>query len=155
MYPFTSSLIYNPMRSHWFPLAMTDELMFHTMMYACAVHMTYLGKGYQRESAEILQCIVREINKRIMDAGDSAKYSDSTVCAVSCLAMTEVYCNEANRVLATTNRIPYHDQAASGSWDKWKLHAEGMRRMITLKGGMNTIAEPLRMKIHRYVTTIA
>jgi hypothetical protein len=140
------------MRSHWFPLAMGDELMFHTTLFACTTHMCYLGKGYERECAEILQRIVREINRRIVDAGDSANYSDSTICAVSCLAMTEVYCNEANRVLATTNRTRHNEQAAIGNWDKWKLHIEGMKRMLDLKGGMDSIAEGLRMKIYRSVT---
>jgi len=133
-------------------MAMGDELLFHTALFACVTHMCYLGKNLHRESAELLQRIVRELNRRIAEAGDSANYSDTTVCAVSCLAMTEVYCNEANRVLVTTNRIRYDEQVAVGSWDKWKLHIEGMKRMLLLKGGMKTIAEGLRMKIYRCVT---
>ena len=137
------------MRSHWFPMAMNDDLMFHTTLFACVTHMCYMGKNLHRESAELLQHIVREINRRIVEVGDSTNYADTTVCAVSCLAMTEVYCNEANRVLVTTNRMRYDEQVAVGSWDKWKLHIEGMKRMLLLRGGMGTIAEGLRMKIYR------
>jgi hypothetical protein len=85
--------MFNPMKSHWLPMAMGDELMFRTTLFACTMHMSYLGKGYTRECAEILQTIVREINKRIVDAGNSGNFSDATVCAISCLALTEVYCN--------------------------------------------------------------
>ena len=131
---------------------MCDELMFKTTLFACTMHMSYLGKGFVRECAEILQTIVREINKRIVDAGNSANFSDATVCAVSCLALTEVYCNEANRPLVPTNQRNYDEQVAPGNWDKWKLHIEGMKRMINLRGGMQTIAEGFRMKIHRLVT---
>ena len=133
-------------------MAMCDELMFKTTLFACTMHMSYLGKGFVRECAEILQTIVREINKRIVDAGNSANFSDATVCAVSCLALTEVYCNEANRASVPTNQRNYDEQVTPGNWDKWKLHIEGMKRMINLRGGMETIAEGFRMKIHRLVT---
>src|SRR5262249_20607772 len=134
VYPLSPCLIFNPMKNHWFPMAMGDELMFITTLFACIMHMSYLGKGYSRECAEILQTIVREINKRIVDAGDSPNFSDATICAISCLALTEVYCNQANRVQVPTNERNYDEQVASGNWDKWRLHIEGMKRMISLKG---------------------
>ena len=140
------------MKSHWLPMAMCDELMFRTTLFACTMHMSYLGKGYSRECAEILQTIVREINRRIVDAGVSGNFSDSTICAISCLALTEVYCNQANRVLVPTNERNYDEQVIPGNWDKWRLHIEGMKRMINLRGGMETIPEGFRMKIHRLVT---
>ena len=133
-------------------MAMCDELMFRTTLFACTMHMTYLGKGYSRECTEILQTIVREINRRIVDARDSANFSDSTVCAISCLALTEVYCNEANRVLVPTNERNYDEQVVPGNWDKWRLHIEGLKCMISLRGGMQTIPEGFRMKIYRLVT---
>jgi hypothetical protein len=133
-------------------MAMCDELMFRTTLFACTMHMSYLGKGYSRECAEILQTIVREINRRIVDAGVSGNFSDSTICAISCLALTEVYCNQANRVLVPTNERNYDEQVIPGNWDKWRLHIEGMKRMINLRGGMETIPEGFRMKIHRLVT---
>ena len=133
-------------------MAMCDELMFRTTLFACIMHMSYLGKGYDRECAEILQTIVREINKRIVDAGDSANFSDATVCAISCLALTESYCNQANRVLPPTNERNYYEQVAPQNRDKWRLHIEGMKRMINLRGGMHTLPEAFRMKVHRLVT---
>jgi hypothetical protein len=152
VYPLSQCLIFNPMKSHWLPMAMCDELMFRTSLFACIMHMSYLGKGYNRECAEILQTIVREINKRIVDAGDSSNFSDATVCAISCLALTEAYCNQANRVLLPNNERNYYEQVAPRNRDKWRLHIEGMKRMINLRGGMHTVPESFRMKVHRFVT---
>jgi len=152
VYPLSPCLIFNPMKSHWLPMAMSDELMFRTTLFACITHLSYLGKGYSRECAEVLQTIVREINKRIVDAGNSPNFSDATVCAISCLALTEAYCNQANRFLPPTNKHDYDEQKASVNRDKWRLHIEGMTRMISLRGGMRTIPESFKMKIHRLVT---
>jgi hypothetical protein len=95
VYPFSSSFIFNPMTSHWFPLAITDELMFHTALFACTAHMVQLGKGCSQENSELLHRIVRRLSNRIVQARDNGHYSDTTIAAVSCLAMTEVSVEDA------------------------------------------------------------
>lgn len=87
------------MLTYSFAMAMSDELAFYTILFASTMHMGFLGKGYGRESAELLQNVIREINRRISNVGDSSNYSDATVYAVCTLAIIEVYCNHANRVL--------------------------------------------------------
>lgn len=83
------------MLNYSFPMGMSDELAFHTILFATTMHIGFLGKGYGRESAELLQTIIREINRRISDAGNSANYSDGTIFAVYTLAIVEVFCTES------------------------------------------------------------
>lgn len=82
-------------------MAVTDELLFITSLFACTAHMIQVGRGYVQENAELLHRVVRLLNQRIIDAGDSGNYSDATICSVSCLALTEVWLDTPIQVLST------------------------------------------------------
>ena len=115
---------FNPIKTIWFPTAVTDEVLLHTILFSSAIHL-YASQHHDFKDSELLmKVILNRLNRRISDG----KISDATIGAVSCLALCE---NEV------------------GNHKKWQVHMAGMSEMIRVRGGMSSIQDGMRMKIHR------
>ena len=89
-----SHLAFNPVKTSWFPLAITDELLLHTILFSSAVNISFLKEHRQSaEASDIMKTIFRLLTSRI--EGQS-EISDATIGAVSCLAMVEVSCSHTS-----------------------------------------------------------
>jgi len=78
---------FNPIQSVWLPLALTDEVLLHAILYATALHLWRATSGdSSRDVSTLTNIVFNGINRRLADN----KLSDATVGAVSCLAMVEV-----------------------------------------------------------------
>ena len=85
-----SHLAFNPVKTSWFPLAIADELLLHTILFASAVTISFVKERRQSEEAsDIMKPIFRLLTSRLED---KSKITDATIGAVSCLAMIEVSC---------------------------------------------------------------
>lgn len=81
-------MLFNPVKTTWFPLAITDEVLLHTVLFASVVHISFVsGCRSSEESDVIMEPIFRQLGRRLQDY---TKLSDATIGAVSCLAMVEV-----------------------------------------------------------------
>jgi hypothetical protein len=90
LYPLESYLSFNPVIKSWFPLAITDELLLHTVLFSAAVTMSFKAEhGQSAEASNIMKPIFHLLTSRLKD---HSKISDATIGAVSCLAMIEVNC---------------------------------------------------------------
>jgi hypothetical protein len=88
LYPLESHLSFNPVRRSWFPLAITDELLFHTVILSAAVTLSFRSEHRQStEASKIMRPIFRLLTSRLKN---QSSISDATIGAVSCLAMIEV-----------------------------------------------------------------
>lgn len=88
LYPLESHLSFNPVQKSWFPLAITDELLLHTILFSSAVTLSFESeRGQSEEASSIMKPIFRLLASRLEG---QPKMSDATIGAVSCLAMTEV-----------------------------------------------------------------
>ena len=86
-----SHLTFNPVKTSWFPLAIADELLLHTILFASAVTISFTKEHRQStEASDIMKPIFRLLTLRLED---KSKITDATIGAVSCLAMIEVSCS--------------------------------------------------------------
>jgi hypothetical protein len=91
MYPKGLRLRFNPLRSRaWFHFAVTDAALFHALLYSGALYLALLeGKT---ESTEMLYHQNQMISIVVRRLSQSNEVKDSTIGAISCLALGEVRC---------------------------------------------------------------
>jgi len=88
LYPLESHLTFNHVKTFWFPLAITDELLLHTVLFSSAATLSFESeKRLSTEASDIMKPIFRLLASRLEH---QSKISDATIGAVSCLAMVEV-----------------------------------------------------------------
>ena len=128
MYPMELYFHFNPLSpERWFQTALADTAQFHALLYAsCVYHGLVQGITESREAALHLERASRLINDRL--SGPAAEITDTTIGAVSCLAMGE---------------------AVRGHPDAWNVHMSGLRQMIQMRGGFSALHGYLRQKIYR------
>lgn len=126
MYPLEDFFGFNPVKSFWFPAALTDEVLLHTVMYSAAWGLAQSDPS--RGAQDLLQLsgpIFRLLTERL---GGRKPVNDATIGAVSCLVMVE---NMSNNQAKRT------------------LHMNGLQQMIKSRGGLENIDPSLVMKIIR------
>lgn len=78
---------YNTLAEIWLPVAITDELLLHAILFSSALHLYGMTNNDGFKDAGLLMKVVFDrLNRRIRNA----TLSDATIGAVSCLAMCEV-----------------------------------------------------------------
>jgi hypothetical protein len=126
LYPLQPFLTFNPVRQHWFPTALTDEVLLHTIMYSAALGLSLSPSPPADLSlTALVSPILRLLSTRL---STPFAVSDGTIAAVSCLVMVE------------TQR---------GNSDKSALHLQGLSQMIRARGGMENVSPDLVTKIAR------
>ena len=86
-YPLEKRLAYNPVKSGWFPLAFQDEILFRSVLFSSASHLSHEHGQSASKPATLVQPVFQHLNKRLRNP-DSL--TDTTIGIVSCLAMVEV-----------------------------------------------------------------
>ncbi|KEF57165.1 uncharacterized protein A1O9_07355, partial [Exophiala aquamarina CBS 119918] len=112
---------YNTLQKIWLPVAVTDEVLLHTILFASAL---YFHRDDFKDASLLMKVILDRLNRRL----HNKTLSDATIGAVSCLAMCE-------------NTLGKHQRYA--------MHMSGMAEMVRVRGGMATIRRELQMKIYR------
>ena len=126
MYPLQAFLGFNPVQAFWFPMALTDEILLYTIMYSAAFGLSQADpKTNPNDINQLAGPIFQLLTSRL---ADRSSINDTTIGAVSCLAMVE---------------------NMSGNRAKWKVHVNGLREMIKTRGGIENIHASLVMKIIR------
>jgi hypothetical protein len=126
MYPLQAFFGFNPVKSFWFPMALTDEVLLHTIMYSAAFGLAQADP--ERGASDLMQLagpILQLLTDRL--AGKTP-VNDATIGAVSCLVMVENMSNDQ---------------------EKRRLHMNGLQQMIKSRGGLENIDQGLVMKIIR------
>ena len=90
MYPIASSQTFNPLRSpEWFHYAVSDKAMLHAVLYAGSIYLALLeGRTESKDSIHHLSKTISIVNLRLNES--TAFIEDSTMGAISCLALGEV-----------------------------------------------------------------
>jgi hypothetical protein len=95
VYPFEAHLSFNPVKTAWWNHAITDEVLFYTVLFASATHRGICnGDPESKEAGLLMKSALPLLGERLKNS--PLKLSDATIGAVSCLAMTEV------RILSST-----------------------------------------------------
>jgi hypothetical protein len=129
LYPLQRYLGFNPVQRFWFPMALTDEVLLHTIMYSAAFSLSQTrdtaGLSASNDLIQLVAPILRLLKDRL--AGETT-INDATIGAVSCLVMVE---------------------NTAGNREKSQLHLKGLQQMILARGGLENIDPGLVMKIVR------
>lgn len=74
---------YNTLQKIWLPVAVTDEVLLPTILFASALHVHH---DEFKGASLLMKVILDRLNRRLR----AKTLSDATIGAVSCLAMCEV-----------------------------------------------------------------
>ena len=124
-YPLEKRLAYNPVKSGWFPLAFQDEILFRSVLFSAASHLSHEHGQSESKPAALVQPVFQHLNKRLRNT-DSL--TSTTIGVVSCLAMVEI---------------------SLGNYDNWKIHMSAIKEMVRLRGGLQNLEEAIQIKITR------
>ncbi|KAF4632435.1 hypothetical protein G7Y89_g5703 [Cudoniella acicularis] len=137
VYRYISVIAYLPQDIHgakfltpqgWLPLAVTDAALFHCLLCGAALHRDVtIGKPESIARFKHLKEAVHLINTQLQDPGK--QISDSTIVSVAHLA--DYGCMADN-------------------YAEWKIHINGLQRMVQLRGGFKALSQDLQSKIYRY-----
>ena len=129
--------------SAWFPLIMTDAALFHALLCTSALfglHDIAVQRKHMLES-------IRLINGRL--SGDGAT-SDATITAILFMAKAEV--SYAVKESVKLLKLTMGSQYFQGNHGVWSVHMDGVKRIVELRGGMETLSQLIQQKIYRSVT---
>lgn len=130
MFEQSPTVDFNPMRDVWFPLDLSNAASFNGMLAHSAAHLAYL-RG-EKHSMEVLKYKVEAVslvNKWLRD--ESTMLSDHTFAAVVRLLTFEVVSMRSfSRCFANVV------QRYWGTEDVWRVHRDGLERMIKARGGI-------------------
>jgi hypothetical protein len=146
VYPAGLRLHFNPIRSReWLHFAVTDAAMLQAMLYGGAVYLALLeGKTESWDMMYHQHQTVSILNKRLCDS--TLHIADSTISAISCLALGEVGCYSANFYKMADNSI---SQAITGNPNKWHIHMRGIQQMLRKRGGTSSLDPLIQVKLQR------
>ncbi|KAG9241669.1 hypothetical protein BJ878DRAFT_545019 [Calycina marina] len=120
---------YNPISETWLPMAFKDPALLHCLIF-CADGYSALADGVRERPLAVMHLkeASRMVNQRLR--GPNPIITDSTLVIVCTLA---------------------HAEKLKGNVENWKIHLEGLREMIELRGGMEAFADKrmVQNKIHR------
>lgn len=89
MYPLGSHLKSNPIRSVWFDRAITNEVLFHGILFTAAIRLSLSNAdtSLQEDATSLMAFLLRQVNRRL-ESPDTV--SEGSIAAVACLAIAEV-----------------------------------------------------------------
>ena len=151
MWPLESSLHFNPVSpAGWFDWALSDEALFHALLYTTA---TYAGlvRGTTESKEAVLHAglSMKLIGERLGKTLSNGGREEGIIGAVSCLAFTE-----ASYLCAKIEEqwLLMEVQALRGDFEKWGIHMRGIKQMVGIQGGTSKLSLTLQLKIYRYVS---
>ncbi|KAJ5825157.1 hypothetical protein N7474_002295 [Penicillium riverlandense] len=129
---------FNPMRDVWFPLDLSNASSFNCIMAHSAAHLSHLYAGTPprrgTNSSDTLKYKIEAVRILRGWLGDPAKeLSDDSFAAVVRLLTFERYW---------------------GTVADWKIHRDGLQRMIDAKGGVEALHENWRLELVVYLVSL-
>ncbi|KAI1376859.1 fungal-specific transcription factor domain-containing protein [Hypoxylon crocopeplum] len=116
LYPIEAYWGFNPSRDVWVPLALTDPVLLNSVLFTSEQFLARMtGKKECPLAINHLTQTIQILNERLRDP--SQQISDPTIAAVTGLALTE---------------------QSSGNHENWRIHMEGIKRMVEMRGGLST-----------------
>jgi Fungal specific transcription factor domain len=148
MFPIGSSLKRSPLKSpEWLHFAVTDEAMFHAMLYAAAMYLALLeDRTESRDTLYHQNRTISILQRRLRTSSQS--FDDSTLGAISCLAIGGVSLSPEAKYSSLTF------QAISGNVNIWHMHMRGLKQMIRSGGSFSSLSPLLQAKLRRKVTPV-
>ncbi|RJE25469.1 hypothetical protein PHISCL_02225 [Aspergillus sclerotialis] len=127
---------FNPMKDVWFPLDLSNASSFNCIMAHSAAHLSHLYAGTPprrgTNSSEALKYKVEAVRILRLWLNDPEKeLSDDSFSAVVRLLTFERYW---------------------GTVQDWKIHRDGLQRMIDARGGVGTLHENWRLELVVYLS---
>ncbi|KAK6383106.1 hypothetical protein LTS17_003776 [Exophiala oligosperma] len=120
-----ASVSSNAIKEIWLPAAINDEVFLHVILLSSAMHyISTMNCQDVGDSKVLLKVIFDRLNRRLQ----TGNYSDTTIGAVSCLALCD---------------------NSEGNHTQWAMHAAGMSEMIRNRGGIASIPPEKRLKLYR------
>ncbi|KAJ5731635.1 uncharacterized protein N7483_006143 [Penicillium malachiteum] len=122
----------NPMTDYWLPMAMVDDAFFHIILGCANSHFSPDEPDKPDHNYLVtikhLNAAIAIVNKRIQN--------DKVPTAATLVTISTIAMIEKNR----------------GSHENWKIHMQGLHKLVTLRGGLDALeAQPLAIgKIYRY-----
>lgn len=106
LYPLESCLKSNPLRApEWFHYAIRDAAMLHGMLYAGSLYLALLeGRTESKDTLHHLSHVISIVNQRLREPGQGVE--DSTIGAISCVALGEVRVSILPKIQLTQNCRP-------------------------------------------------
>lgn len=142
MFSLESILESNPLRNpEWFQYAATDAAMMHAMLYSGSLYMCLFDQGTWGGDVVFHQMrTVGILGERLRGKGrgkggglrfereDEVDIEDSTVGAISCLALGE---------------------AVMGNKEMWSMHMQGLKQVLSIKGRLGGLSPLMKAKLRR------
>lgn len=131
MFPL-KTLTSNPLMSpEWFRFAVADEAMLHAVLYSASVYLALLqGQKESKDTIYHQSQILSILRKRLMFPDSGKEKEESTIGAISCLALGE---------------------AVAGNRERWAMHMRGIKELVSVRGGMQSLRPLMQAKLCRKV----
>ncbi|KAJ6085085.1 hypothetical protein N7499_004714 [Penicillium canescens] len=129
---------FNPMKDVWFPLDLSNASSFNCIMAHSAAHLYHLYAGTPARrgstSSDALKYKIEAVRILRLWLGDPEKeLGDDSFAAVVRLLTFERYW---------------------GTVEDWKIHRDGLQRMIDAKGGVEALHENWRLQLVVYLVSL-
>ncbi|KAG2420732.1 hypothetical protein HFD88_000346 [Aspergillus terreus] len=126
---------FNPMRDVWFPLDLSNAASFNCIMAHSAAHLAHLYTGSPP--------------RRGMISSDALKYK------IEAVRILRIWLADPARALcddsfAATVRLLTFERYW-GTVADWKIHRDGLQRMVEAKGGVQALRENWRLELVVYL----
>ena len=136
-FPWQPASETNPITTYYVPLVWNDIVLFHATLQLSAMRLQTLqsqisGLNLHQLSAE---CI-RLLRDRVENEELQLRVSDQTISAVATLAAIEVSCARLKKKQLLTDK-----QHERGNMKMLRMHMDGLKRMVGIRGGLNAIRE--------------
>lgn len=145
---------FNPMRDVWFPLDLSNASSFNCIMAHSAAHLSHLYAGTLprrgSNSSDALKYKIEAFRILRIWLGDPEKeLSDDSFAAVVRLLTFEV-CQPIASISGGNGSSPF-TQRYWGTEEDWKIHRDGLQRMIEAKGGVEALHHNWRLELVVYL----
>lgn len=135
-YPLDLNIESNPFIVSWWPLALADQALFHVSLQTASLYEELQAqKGFPISDLLMVDSIAL-VRRRIEDS--SLAFQDETIDSVVTLAAIEVRCRSptSRKALGTNTG---NEQHGKGNIEASKTHIDGVKRMVTFRGGINEV----------------
>jgi hypothetical protein len=92
MFPLMTNLSSNPVRDKWFPIILTDEIWFYTIVYVAAkvLEMENGALHNTQDASRLMNLVLGKLKDSVGRARRGHIPTDTVIGAVSCLVSLEV-----------------------------------------------------------------
>ena len=118
----------DPMRDLWLPWVLSSQLIFASLLFHAAVHLSALNSSIDTESARWRGVTLSLLNTRL--ASPTQPVNDIAVASIILLAHQSVSLPHATYLTWEAKRM----QIINGDLDETKVYLDGLERMLLWRG---------------------